>query len=58
LKTAVGRLSPSGPQLASQPTLSRLENSISAAELYRMSEMLVDLFIQRYSGQRAAGSLR
>ena len=45
LKTAVGRLPKSAPDLASQPTLSRLENSVGAGELYRMSEALIDLFI-------------
>jgi len=47
LKVAVGRLPRSGHNLASQPTLSRLENSVGAGELYRMSEVLVDLFIER-----------
>jgi len=45
LKTAVGRLPETDPDLASQPTLSRLENSVGAGELYRMSEMFIDLFI-------------
>lgn len=49
LKTAVGRLPESGDDLASQPTLSRLENSVGPRELYRMSEVLLDLFI---AGQR------
>jgi len=44
-KTAVGRLPLSGADLASQPTLSRLENSVGPRELYRMSEVLVDLFV-------------
>ena len=52
LKAAVGRLPQNGPQLASQPTLSRRENSVTRSELYRMSQMLVDLFIQRHSGPR------
>ena len=46
LKVAVGRLPGSGDDLASQPTLSRLENSIGRGELYRMSEGLVDLFVE------------
>lgn len=45
LKMAVGRLPGTGRDLASQPTLSRLENSIRRRELYRMSEVLVDLFV-------------
>jgi hypothetical protein len=46
LKVAVGRLPGSGDDLASQPTLSRLENSIGRRELYRMSEVPVDLFVE------------
>jgi hypothetical protein len=33
--------------LASQPTLSRLENSITAEDLYRIGEGFVDLYIRR-----------
>ena len=44
-KAAVGRLPQSGDDLASQPTLSRLENSVGVRELYQMSEVLVDLFV-------------
>ena len=46
LKVALGRLPETGHDLASQPTLSRLENSVDAGELYRMSEVLVDLFVE------------
>lgn len=46
LKVALGRLPRTGHDLASQPTLSRLENSIGRGELYRMSEVLVDLFVE------------
>ncbi len=46
LKVALGRNPDSGHDLASQPTLSRFENSVSAAELYRMSEALVEFFIE------------
>lgn len=46
LKVAVGRLPSTGRNLASQPTLSRFENSVGAGELYRMSEVLVDLFVE------------
>lgn len=46
LKVAVGRLPRTGHELASQPTLSRLENSVGARELYRMSEVLVELFVE------------
>jgi len=44
-KSAVGRLPTTGEDLASQPTLSRLENSIGPRELYRMSELFLDIFI-------------
>lgn len=46
LKCAVGRLPETGADLASQPTLSRLENSVTATDLYRMAEAFVDVFIQ------------
>ena len=49
LKLACGRAPISGGDLASQPTLSRLENSISSTELMRMESALLDIFI---SGQR------
>lgn len=34
--------------LASQPTLSRLENSLRRTELYRLSELLVELFLSKH----------
>jgi hypothetical protein len=46
LKPAVGRLPESDAALASQPTLSRLENSVGRGDLYRMSEVLVDVFVE------------
>ena len=39
---------PSDPDLASQPTLSRFENAISIADLWRLRDVLVDLFIQSF----------
>ena len=42
---ASARLPQSGEQLTSAPTLSRRENSVTATELYRMSQILVELFI-------------
>ncbi len=45
LKLAVGRLPEGEPDLASQPTLSRLENSVSAGELLAMSGVLLDQFV-------------
>jgi Transposase DDE domain group 1 len=41
---------PDGPHLASQPTLSRFENAVSIAELWRLRDVLVDLFIQSFDG--------
>jgi hypothetical protein len=40
---------PDGPDLASQPTLSRLENAVSIPDLWRLRDMLVDLFIQSFA---------
>jgi hypothetical protein len=39
---------PDGPDLASQPTLSRFENTVSIPDLWRLRDMLVDLFIQSF----------
>tara|TARA_B100001167_G_scaffold159791_1_gene107278 strand:+ start:118 stop:1458 length:1341 start_codon:yes stop_codon:yes gene_type:complete len=47
-KVAVDRLPLSGADLASQPTMSRLENSVSRPDLYRMARALVDTFIASY----------
>lgn len=49
LKTCVGRLPQSGRELASQPTMSRLENSVGREELYNIGKQLVDAFIDSYS---------
>ena len=48
LKMACERLPLSGPALASQPTLSRLENAPSKRELVRMAAGLIDLFCLSY----------
>jgi Transposase DDE domain group 1 len=45
LKTMAERLPESGADLASQPTLSRFENGVRAAELYRFSETLLELYL-------------
>jgi hypothetical protein len=50
LKLSVDREPISGEDLASQPTLSRLENSVTRRELFLMGEMLVSLFIERHEG--------
>jgi hypothetical protein len=47
LKMACERL-PAGEALASQPTLSRLENAVTRTDLYRIAEVLVDSFIDSY----------
>src|SRR3954447_24953236 len=39
---------PDGPDLASQPTLSRFENAVSIPDLWRLRDMFVDLFIQSF----------
>ncbi|HYH66976.1 MAG TPA: IS1380 family transposase [Urbifossiella sp.] len=40
---------PDGPDLASQPTLSRFENAVSIPDLWRLRDTLVDLFIQSFA---------
>jgi hypothetical protein len=47
LKMAVGR-APGEYDLASQPTLSRLETGVGWRECWRMSEALVEAYIQRH----------
>ena len=39
---------PGDPDLSSQPTLSRFENAVSIPDLYRLRDLLVDLFIQSF----------
>jgi len=39
---------PGDPDLSSQPTLSRFENAVSIAGLWRLRDVLVDLFIQSF----------
>jgi hypothetical protein len=48
LKISAEREPLSGEDLASQPTLSRLENSVGAKELWRMEEALLDMFITNH----------
>jgi SAM-dependent methyltransferase len=48
-KLAQGAL-PSGPDLASQPTISRLENLPDVRSLLRMGRAFVDLFCASYAG--------
>ncbi len=48
LKIACGRTPISGAELGSQPTMSRLENTIRRTALYRMGKALVDTFLDSY----------
>ena len=50
LKLAVGR-APSEADLASQPTLSRLENRVGRRECWRMSEALLENYVQQHREQ-------
>jgi len=52
LKTMVGRRSQSDPDLGSQPTLSRFENDRGHEELYRLCEVLLDLYVQLHPRDR------
>ena len=47
-KLLVGRDPVEGEDLASQPTLSRFENSMGRKELFRMAEALADTVIERH----------
>lgn len=51
LKLLAGRCPDSGRDLASQPTLSRFENSVSWGDLYRLSEVLIDVFIDNHRAE-------
>ncbi|HEV3498343.1 MAG TPA: IS1380 family transposase [Actinomycetes bacterium] len=46
LKLACGRLPASGPDLASQPTLSRLENAVDRHAVEALAEALADLYVR------------
>ena len=48
LKMCNDRLPYEDPDLASQPTMSRLENSVSSTDIYRMTQTLVDVFTASY----------
>ncbi len=49
LKTCAGRLPQSGKDLASQPTMSRLENAVASKGLYLIGKQLVDTFMTSYA---------
>jgi hypothetical protein len=52
LKTMAERLPESGTDLAFQPTFSRFENNVTAKELYRLSEVLLELYLETHPGPR------
>ena len=51
LKMCVGNLPQSGADLASQPTMSRFENSVSQPDLYRLGECIVSHFVKSYDSE-------
>jgi hypothetical protein len=51
LKLMTGKL-PEAGDLASQPTLSRFENRVSAKDLRRLSDWLLDLYLKTHPGPR------
>jgi hypothetical protein len=50
-KMCAGRLPQSGQELASQPTMSRLENSVNNKVLFRMGTELLDIFVDSYTSE-------
>lgn len=48
-KLCAGRLPQSDNDLASQPTMSRLENAVTKTDLLRLGKCLIDMFINSYS---------
>jgi hypothetical protein len=53
-KIMAGKAPESGPDLASQPTLSRFENRVTANYLYRFSDRLLVLYLKTHPGPRKA----
>lgn len=53
-KLACGRLPQTGEDLASQPTLSRLENAPDSRACYRMARALLELYVSQRSRRGAA----
>ena len=51
-KIMAGRAPESGPDLASQPTLSRFENQVNAKDLRRLSDWLLELYLKTHPGPR------
>jgi len=52
LKTSIGRLPETDPDLASQPTLSRFENQVTRTQLRRMAEVFVGSFLRRHASSK------
>ena len=50
-KMYAGRLPQSGSELASQPNMSRFENSVVNKDLYRIGELIFDNFVESYSDE-------
>lgn len=48
-KACANRLPESGADLASQPTMSRLENTVTTRDLYRIGLKLLDCFVASYT---------
>jgi hypothetical protein len=48
-KLAVGRLSETGPELCSQPTMCRLENLPTKTTLVRMTDAMIDVFCDSFA---------
>jgi hypothetical protein len=53
LKTAVGRDPADDPDLGSQPTMTRLENAVTARDLLRLGYAFIDQFIASYDTEPA-----
>ena len=51
-KTVCDRLPESGPDLATQPTLCRLENGVQRSELMRLGRWLLKLYLRRLKKRR------
>jgi len=49
LKLCAGRLPQSDNDLASQPTMTPIENSVTRSNLYRLGKFLLENFISSYS---------
>jgi Transposase DDE domain group 1 len=57
LKLLCGSLPQSGTELASQPTISRLENAASAGACYRMAEAIFELYLNERGKDGAPGRI-